>query len=277
MTTDDPMTPQALDIVREQEAKAMAEFNAGYEKAEREKAQPTVITAKQFVDERYDLKIAAGECVVQWENDDEPIRDVRKMAVTPTEYEIWFISDSWVAVLPERKLRVTWLPAASEPAAADAGAGDAVREYVISWRIYNGNECVAGGEAEYKGSTPENAKRRFMQDFNRQKAETKHTSFTISDPVLSAAEIKKQRQNELATLRTALAQATAEREAAEAKAAGLRAALEQVAAKSDPERPKRWENEQDTSFGVTLGWWQAGVIARKALEAAAIAEGAKHE
>lgn len=55
---------------------------------------------------------------------------------------------------------------------------------------------------------------------------------------------------------------------AKAENARLTAALEQIAGKSDPERPKKWDNEQDTSYGITIGLWRAGQIAREALAAA---------
>lgn len=68
-------------------------------------------------------------------------------------------------------------------------------------------------------------------------------------------------------------QLTQENAALRQQVAGLRGALEAIASKSDPERPKKWENEQDTSYGVTIGLWRAGVIAREALQAAAEASG----
>ena len=89
--------------------------------------RPVMITAKQFVDGDYAAKIARGECIVQLHNDNEPIKHLRKMAVLPTEYEIWFISNSWMAMLSEDQLKITWLP---QPEREEAAA----REFADGWR-----------------------------------------------------------------------------------------------------------------------------------------------
>lgn len=94
--------------------------------------KPSTITAEMFYREYYAEKINRGECDVWWEEDHSKVAYLRKMNVSPTLYEVYFVGEggTFANVYPEREFTVTWLTA-PQPATAQAA-----------------NETVAGSGAD---------------------------------------------------------------------------------------------------------------------------------
>lgn len=192
-----------------------------------EKAE--TITAHQWATVAEDVK--AGRCFVL---DDLDCTIVNISTTEGGHCIVTTLSDRPYVTSPKREFKVTWRtmqPApASEPAIPTDGFDlDGFQHAIINM---DGDLMMGRTISEYRVRDAEKAHDEIVADL----------------------------QAENAALHSQLATAEGEVQA-------LRTALKKIASKSDPERPKKWDAEMDTSFGITLGWWSAGVIARAALEA----------
>lgn len=117
--------------------------------AQKPQAVPTTagsetVTAATFYNEHYAEKIKRYECEVIWFEDNSRIERLRKMGVTPTEYEVSFVNEpgTWAQVGSEREFTVRWLTPQTPPRPVDGevtgeGTGSLRRLSVLSEQLLN--------------------------------------------------------------------------------------------------------------------------------------------